>query len=114
MSGYKKFKKKEAVSSVCIEFNADTGKVSEFYKVTSDGKKGGLSGITSVSGDIKSVAGKAKIFAAWRSQSGNPYSSLRISNSYNPLDHDYDNTTLMGCIRKTIQISSKSKEKTEK
>ena len=102
MSGYKKFKKQQAVSSVCIEFNADTGSVSEFYKVTSDGKKGGLSGITSVSGDIKSVAGKAKIFAAWKSQAGNPYSSLRISNSYDPFNHNYDNTTLMGCIRKTI------------
>ena len=102
MSGYSKFINIKAKASVCMEFNADNGNVSQYYKVTKTGKSKGLDKITSVSGDVVSVAKKAKIYAAWKSSGGNPYSSLRVSNSYNPLDHNYDDTTLIGCIRKTI------------
>ena len=50
---------------------------------------------------LKKVAKKAKIYAAWKSSGKNPYSTLRIS-GYGE-DRDYDGTTLMGCIRKTIE-----------
>ena len=104
MSGYKKFnaQNRQAVSSVCMEFNADNGNVSQYYKISKNGKSSGLASIKSVSPDVKAVAKKAKIYAAWKSSGGNPYSSLRISNSNDPFDHGYDDTTLMGCIRKTI------------
>ena len=38
---------------------------------------------------------------SWKSSGKNPYSTLRIS-GYGE-DRDYDGTTLMGCIRKTIE-----------
>ena len=102
MSGYSKFIDNTAKASVCMEFNANSGAVSQYYKVTNDGKKGGLYAQPKISGDIVGVAKKARIYAAWKSSGGNPYSSLRISNSNNPFDHNYDDTTLIGCIRKTI------------
>ena len=102
MSGYSKFKEPRAVSSVCMEFSADNGKVTKFIEVSSGGTVAGLKGTPTVSGAIKDLSGKVKIYAAWKSSGGNPYSSLRISNSYNPFDHNYDDTTLIGCIRKTI------------
>ena len=115
MSGYSKFKEKRAVSSVCVEFNADNGSITKFVEVTSDGKISGLSGSPTVSSKIKKLAGGVKIYAAWKSSGGNPYSTLRVS-SYGK-DSNYNNTTLTGCIRKTIEEDKISqallKEETE-
>ena len=61
MSGYSKFKEKKAISSVCMEFNANNGNVTKFIEVTSKGKASGLSGSPSISSELKSIAGKAKI-----------------------------------------------------
>ena len=115
MSGYSKFKEKRAVSSVCVEFNADNGSITKFVEVTSNGKISGLSGSPTVSSKIKKLAGGVKIYAAWKSSGGNPYSTLRVS-SYGK-DSNYNNTTLTGCIRKTIEEDKISqallKEETE-
>jgi len=101
MSGFSKFEGEKSKSSVCMEFSAENGSVTKFIEVTSDGKTGGLSDSPKVSGMVKKVAKKAKIYAAWKSSGKNPYSTLRIS-GYGE-DRDYDGTTLMGCIRKTIE-----------
>ena len=115
MSGYSKFKEKKAVSSVCVEFNANNGSITKFIEVTPNGKTSGLSGSPIVSGKIKKLAGGVKIYAAWKSSGGNPYSTLRVS-SYGE-DSNYNNTTLAGCIRKTIEEDKISqallKEETE-
>ena len=50
--------------------------------------------------EIKTIASGAKIYAAWKSSGGNPYSVLRVS-SYGE-DENFDEMTLRGCIRKTI------------
>ena len=79
MSGYKKFSNKQAVASVCIEFNPDNGKISKFIPVTSDGKSGGLSGDTpKISREVKSIASKMKIFSAWKTGDGSPASVIRV------------------------------------
>ena len=99
MSGYSKFKEKRAVASVCMEFSADNGKVTKFIQVAPSGLTKGLSE-ASISGEIKTIASGAKIYAAWKSSGGNPYSVLRVS-SYGE-DENFDEMTLRGCIRKTI------------
>ena len=99
MSGYSKFKEKRAVASVCMEFSADNGKVTKFIEVAPNGLTKGLSE-ASISGEIKTIASGAKIYAAWKSSGGNPYSVLRVS-SYGE-DENFDEMTLRGCIRKTI------------
>ena len=99
MSGYSKFKEKRAVASVCMEFSADSGKVTKFIQVAPKGLTKGLSK-ASLSGEIKTIASGAKIYAAWKSSGGNPYSVLRVS-SYGE-DENFDEMTLRGCIRKTI------------
>ena len=100
MSGYSKFKENRAVASVCMEFSADNGDVTKFIEVAPKGLISGISGSPSVSGKIKSIASGAKIYAAWKSSGGNPYSVLRVS-SYGE-DENFDEMTLRGCIRKTI------------
>jgi hypothetical protein len=100
MSGYSKFKEPLAVSSVCIEFSADNGKVTKFIEVTPGGKTGGLAGAPTISGGITKISGKVKFYAAWKSGGGNPYSVLRVSGDGK--DFEYDDTTLIGCVRKTI------------
>ena len=100
MSGFSKFKEKKAIASVCMEFNANNGKVSKFIEVTPNGKSAGVSGSPKLSGEIKTVAGGAKLYAAWKSSGGNPYSTLRVASVGE--DDNYDEMTLRGCIRKTI------------
>ena len=100
MSGFSKFKEKKAVASVCMEFNANNGKVSKFIEVTPSGKSAGVSGSPKLSGEIKTVAAGAKLYAAWKSSGGNPYSTLRVASVGE--DDNYDEMTLRGCIRKTI------------
>ena len=86
LSGFKKFNDSKSVAraSVCVEFDADTGSVSKFYKITSDGKKDGLSQIPSISKDVASIASKAKLYAAWKTPKTGPHSSFRVglTNSY--------------------------------
>ena len=82
------------------QFNANNGKVSKFIEVTPNGKSAGVSGSPKLSGEIKTVAGGAKLYAAWKSSGGNPYSTLRVASVGE--DDNYDEMTLRGCIRKTI------------
>ena len=100
MSGFSKFKEKRAVASVCMEFNADNGKVTKFIEVTPKGRSAGISGTPQVSGKIKKVAGGAKLSATWKSSGGSPGSVLRVTSLGE--DDNYDEMTLRGCIRKTI------------
>ena len=100
MSGFSKFKEKKAIASVCMEFNANNGKVTKFIEVTPNGKTAGVSGSPQLSGEIKKVASGAKLYAAWKSSGGNPYSTLRVASVGE--DDNYDEMTLRGCIRKTI------------
>ena len=100
MSGFSKFKEKRAIASVCMEFNANNGKVTKFIEVTPNGKTAGVSGSPQLSGEIKKVASGAKLYAAWKSSGGNPYSTLRVASVGE--DDNYDEMTLRGCIRKTI------------
>ena len=101
MSGYSKFKERQAVASVCMEFNANNGDVTKFIEVTPSGKVAGISGSPEVSGKVKKVASGVKMYTAWKSSGGNPYSTLRLA-SYGE-DNQYDDMTLRGCIRKTIE-----------
>ena len=100
MSGYSKFREKKAIASVCMEFDANNGSVTKFIEVTPKGRTAGISASPQVSGKIKKVAAAAKISASWKSASGNPFSVLRV-NSVGE-DDNYDEMTLLGCIRKTI------------
>ena len=100
MSGYKKFSIQKGKASVCLEFDADNGSVSKFIEVTPNGKSAGVSGSPKLSGEIKTVAAGAKLYAAWKSSGGNPYSTLRVASVGE--DDNYDEMTLRGCIRKTI------------
>ena len=100
MSGFSKFKEPLAISSVCMEFSPNNGNITKFIEVTSGGKAAGLKGTPSISGGIKKISGKVKFYAAWKSGGGNPYSVLRVSGD--DKDFEYDDTTLIGCIRKTI------------
>ena len=100
MSGYSKFKEPLAVSSVCMEFSADNGNITKFIEVTKGGTVAGLKGTPTISGGITKISGKVKFYAAWKSGGGNPYSVLRVAGDGK--DFEYDDTTLIGCIRKTI------------
>ena len=84
-----------------MEFNANNGNVTKFIKVTSKGTASGLSGSPSISSELKTIAAKAKLYVAWKSSGGSPFSTLRVSGDGS--DPDYDDTTLIGCIRKTIE-----------
>ena len=81
MSGSKKFSLQKAKASVCIEFDADNGQISKFIPVTVDGKNK-FGDVPNVSSELASMASKVKVYAAWKSGSGNPYSSLRISSTF--------------------------------
>lgn len=78
MCGYKKFSNKQAAASVCLEFNAAKGTVSKFLEVVPGGKSSGLSGNPKASSDVISVSSKVKVYVAWKSTTGNPYSTLRL------------------------------------
>ena len=84
MSGYKKFAIQKGKASVCLEFDADSGSVSKFIEVTKGGKSSGLKGTPSVSSDVIGISKKVKVYSAWKSGKGNPYSSLRLG-----LTNDY-------------------------
>ena len=81
LSGNKKFKKETIpIASQAIEFNPDNGTLSKNIPITEKGKKGGKP-----SSDVVSISEKVKFYVAWKSASGNPYSSFRVGmNSYIP------------------------------
>ena len=96
MSGYKKFNSgiPLARASICVEFDDKKGQVSKSYNVTPQGK---------------SSASKVKIYAAWKTGSGNPYSALRLgmSDYYTPMKFSFFNSpqpteTLSSIIRNEI------------
>ena len=101
MSGYKKFAIQKGKASVCLEFDADNGSVSKFIEVTKGGKSSGLKGTPSVSSDVIGISKKVKVYSAWKSGSGSPYSSLRLglTNDYTT-DEKVD--SLHGIIRDEI------------
>ncbi len=88
------------VHSVCVEFDAKTGVVSKFYQITEDGKKEGLSKIA-ISTDVKTIASKAKLYAAWKTPDSGPHSSFRVglTNSYQEIQ---ELPTLRTLIRNEI------------
>ena len=103
LSGVTKFNdsKSLARASVCVEFDAKTGAVSKFYKITKDGKKGGLSKRPKISPDVASIASKAKLYAAWKTPKTGPHSSFRVglTNSYQEIQ---ELPTLRTLIRNEI------------
>ena len=101
MSGVKKFSIQRGKASVCLEFDANNGAVSKFIEVTQGGKSKGLSGTPSVSSDVIGISKKVKVYAAWKSSGGNPYSTLRLglSTDYTTPDTTY---TLQGIIRNEV------------
>ena len=101
MSGFKKFSIEKGKASVCLEFDADKGTVSKFIEVTQGGKSSGLQGTPSVSSDVIGVAKKVKIYSAWKSSKGNPYSSLRLGLT-NDISTNDSVLTLRGIIHNEI------------
>ena len=101
MSGYKKFSLERGKASVCLEFDADKGSVSKFIEITEKGKSSGLKGTPSVSSDVIGISKKVKIYAAWKSGKGNPYSALRLGLT-NDFTTDDTPDTLRGIIRNEV------------
>jgi hypothetical protein len=101
MSGYKKFSLKQAAASVCMEFNADKGTVSKFIEVTADGRSSGLTDNPSVGSKVIGISSKVKVYAAYKSGGGNPYSTLRLGLAED--NQSFDETlNLAGIIREEI------------
>ena len=101
MSGFKKFSIEKGKASVCLEFDADKGTVSKFIEVTQGGKSSGLQGTPSVSSDVIGVAKKVKIYSAWKSSKGKPYSTLRLGLT-NDISTNDSVLTLRGIIHNEI------------
>lgn len=80
MSGHTKFNGSIASASVCMEFNADTGAITKFIPCTSNGTNK-FSDVPKISKELTAMAKKVKVYSAWKSSKGNPYSSLRISST---------------------------------
>ena len=78
MSGLKKFSDKRSIASVCVTFDADNGSITTI-PVTSDGKSSGLTGTPTPSSELISKAKGVKVYSAWKSSKGNPYSTIRVS-----------------------------------
>ena len=104
LSGFTKFNNSKAIAraSVCVEFDAKTGAVSKFYQITKDGKKQNLSNTDiKISPDVKTIASKAKLYAAWKTPDTGPHSSFRVglTNSYQEIQ---ELPTLRTLIRNEI------------
>ena len=78
MSGHKKFNENQPKASICIEFDPNKGTISKSIETTPGGKPKFTTGIPKVSSDISTLASKVKLYAAWKSSSGDPYSSFRL------------------------------------
>ena len=66
--------------------------------VTDSGESSGLKGTPSVSSDLKAKAKKTKIYSAFKSSGGKPYSTLRLSGD----NYIKDEETLVGCTLNSI------------
>jgi hypothetical protein len=100
MSGLKKFNAgaRQSVASVCVTFDPAKWTISKI-NVTDSGEASGLSGGTpSVSSDLKAKAKKTKIYSAFKSSGGKPYSTLRLSGD----NYIKDEETLVGCTLNSI------------
>ena len=78
MSGHKKFNENQPKASICIEFDPGKGIITKSIKTTPSGKPKFAIGAPKISKDISTLAGKVKLYAAWKSSSGDPYSSFRF------------------------------------
>ena len=78
MSGHKKFNENQPKASICIEFDPDKGIITKSIETTPGGKPKFTTGIPKISSDISTLASKVKLYAAWKSSSGDPYSSFRF------------------------------------
>ena len=78
MSGHKKFNENQPKASICIEFDPDRGIITKSIETTPGGNPKFTTGIPKVSGDISTLASKVKLYAAWKSSKGDPYSSFRF------------------------------------
>ena len=78
MSGHKKFNENQPKASICIEFDPDKGIITKSIETTPGGKPKFATGTPKISKDISTLAGKVKLYAAWKSSSGDPYSSFRF------------------------------------
>jgi len=98
MSGSKKFSLQKARASVCVEFDADNGNVSKFIPITKNGKNKFDTEVPSISPQIEAYASKVKIYSAWKSGEGSPYSSLRISSRFGEKEE-----TLQSIVKEVIR-----------
>ena len=101
MSGLKKFNMgaRQSVASVCVTFDPSKWTISKI-NVTDSGESSGLKGTPSVSSDLKAKAKKTKIYSAFKSSGGKPYSTLRLGESGD--NYIKDKETLVGCTLNSI------------
>ena len=78
MSGHKKFNENQPKASICIEFDPKKGIITKSIETTPGGKPKFTTGIPKISDDISTLASKVKLYAAWKSSKGDPYSSFRF------------------------------------
>ena len=78
MSGHKKFNENQPKASICIEFDPNKGKITKSIETTPGGKPKFTTGIPKISSDISTLASRVKLYAAWKSSKGDPYSSFRF------------------------------------
>ena len=91
---------RQSVASVCVTFDPSKWTISKI-NVTDSGESSGLSGGTpSVSSDLKAKAKKTKIYSAFKSSGGKPYSTLRLGESGD--NYIKDKETLVGCTLNSI------------
>ena len=111
MSGGKKFSLQKARASVCVEFDANNGQISKFIPVTKDGKNK-FTEMPSISPEVKDYASKVKIYSAWKSGSGSPFSSLRISSVFGEEEETLQ-SIVKEVVRKDIIANAVLKEELE-
>ena len=111
MSGSKKFSLEKAKASVCMEFNADNGKISKYIPVTVDGKNK-FGDVPNISSEIAAYASKVKIYSAWKSGGSSPYSSLRISSTFQKKEETL-RSLVKEIVRKDIIANAVLKEEIE-
>tara|TARA_B100000287_G_C20618196_1_gene774882 strand:+ start:38 stop:1612 length:1575 start_codon:yes stop_codon:yes gene_type:complete len=111
MSGSKKFSIQKAKASVCMEFDANSGAITKFVPVTVDGKNK-FGDFPKISSELKSIASKVKVYAAWKSSSGNPYSSLRVSSVLHKEEETLQ-SIIKEIVRKDIIANAVLKEEIE-
>ena len=79
MSGHKKFNENQPKASICIEFDPDRGIITKSIETTPGGTPKFATGIPKISSDVSTLASKVKLYAAWKSSKGDPYSSFRFA-----------------------------------